>query len=247
MHNTSEIFGLEYCGTGAPSKRLAFTGRMKAGKDYIAAQCGAEVIGLGEPFHRLLDFYFGVRNKDACGARKFMQTVGQWGRGVISEEYPVSPERAVFCDNLRVAGSAGVFVDDPVLATVEWEGFGRNTDIWTEAVITRAKQVPPDQRVVITGVRFEEELSALRAAGWEVWHVIASPHTIRRRMERAGLKESDADVALDPSERLALALDSEVLRRPLGLDLRCVWSDERVWKPSNRILSVDDFVLRLMP
>ena len=232
--------------------QVAFTGRMKAGKDYLAERINGRVFGFADPLYRLLTFFFGTTNKDAFGGRQFMQRVGQWGRGDLTEETPVSVERASFCEMIRRLGETADFLNDPVLSAVDWKRFGHDNRIWLDALLKRVnafRAVEPGRRVVVTNVRFPNERDALRAAGWQIWHVMAAPSTIRQRLEKAGLDEDK--VAFTESEALARGLDRSVTQlisgRQGGPKLRCVWNDPTVPRPghhASRLYTTDEFLAR---
>src|SRR5262245_18134727 len=84
--------------------RLAITGKLKVGKDHVAKAIGAEIHGLADPIYSLCQHFFGTDDKDAEGMRQTMQIIGQWGRALVGEDYPLSPIRVLFCMAMQTSG-----------------------------------------------------------------------------------------------------------------------------------------------
>lgn len=226
----------------APQGRIFFTGRMKVGKDHCATAAGARAFGLAEPLYALLKVFFGTDNKDAYGAREFLQKLGQWGRGLVTADYPVTAERAALTALIRGAKSL------PPELCVEWAKFGFDADIWINALLKRSEPViakEPDQRYAVTNVRFDNELKALKGSGWEHWHVMCSDETRNARLRQSGLDPS-GNAQRDASEQVARAFDASVVKniktKQRGAMLRCIWSDDKIPCPSARIYTVDQWL-----
>ena len=226
----------------APQGRIFFTGRMKVGKDYCATAAGARAFGLAEPLYALLKVFFGTDNKDAYGAREFLQKMGQWGRGLVTADYPVTAERAALTALIRASRSL------PPELCVEWMKFGSDPDLWINALLKRSEPViakEPDRRYAVTNVRFDNELKALKGAGWEHWHVMCSAETRNLRLRQAGL-DPDGNAQRDTSEHISRSFDASVVKnikqKQRGAMLRCIWSDDRVPCPSARIYTVNQWL-----
>jgi hypothetical protein len=226
----------------APQRRIFFTGRMKVGKDYCATAAQARAFGLAEPLYALLKAFFGIDNKDAYGAREFLQTLGQWGRGLVTADYPITAERAALTALIRASKTL------PPELCVEWSKFGFDADIWINALLKRSEPIiskEPDRRYAVTNVRFDNELKALQGAGWEHWHVMCSDETRNARLRQAGLDPA-GNAQRDASEHIARAFDASVVKniktKQRGSMLRCIWSDDRVPCPSARIYTVDQWL-----
>lgn len=222
--------------------RLAFTGALKSGKDYVAEQAGAKIFGFADPMYALLDHFFGTRDKDANGARQFLQKVGQWGRGLVDADHPLTTERAIFVERMQH------FEGSPDLH-VRWTQFGKDPDIWMNALLKRVADflIPnPDARVAVSNVRFDNEKIGLKDAGWSMWHVMCSPETWLARITASGLAR---EVQKNGSERLAATTNQDVLKRlsaqRVGPRLRCIWNDERVPCPSPRLFTVPEFLAHI--
>lgn len=208
---------------------IFYTGRLKAGKDFVAAQTGATIFGFAEPLYAMRAHFFGEVDKDKHGARELLQIMGQWGRGTVSDKYPLTPARASFVKMVRECGQAGDFGD----FGVDWENFGRSEDLWLAAMlhrVTEFKEHPENanKRVACVNVRFKNEHARLTAAGWTHFHVMCSPSTWEDRLRSAGI-DPKSPALTDVSEQMAINLDKQAIdiamRRP-NTKLRCVWSDD---------------------
>jgi hypothetical protein len=218
--------------------KLCFSGKTHAGKDFVAKEIGATIFGFADPICDVLEYFFGTRERDIPGARPFMQAVGQWGRGEISELYPLTPERAMFIRAIREAASAGHLPD-----YVDWLAYGHNPNIWVEACLSRVATFAaenPTTRIAVTNVRFENELKLLREQGFNHFHVTCSGQTWQQRLAKDKI-DPKSKMLDDASEALAKKFDAGVQRelsaRPGGQRMRCIWNDT-VRSPSPRLLSI---------
>src|SRR4051812_18700276 len=89
-------------------KRLALSGQLKSGKDYVANQCGYTVVGFADPIYALVKVLLGTSDKNIPGVRRMLQLVGQWGRGIVSEEYPLTLERASTTKWIKYTGAVAM-------------------------------------------------------------------------------------------------------------------------------------------
>lgn len=236
----------------APVSKLFFTGRLKSGKDYAATAAGAEIVSFAAPLYAIASYYFHVEigatvGKDLPGVREFLQTIGQWGRGVTTEKYPLNVGRALFIARVRVAGPKGVFG----FPEVAWDTYGSNNDIWLNAAIARANlriAEQPDVRIAITNCRFDNEFKRLQADGWQHWHSLCSPKTWTARLLVEKLTPESPTVR-DASEQLAANLDANVVKQLSahkdGPKLRAIWNDRETPCPSSRLHSVESFLASL--
>lgn len=225
--------------TTAPSlARVFLTGRLKTGKDFIAEQAGCKIFALADPLYFLAEYFFGKQPKDA--ARAFLQTVGQWGRGTVSADYPLTPERALFCQSVRDNRS-----EFETAFKVEWASYGRNENIWLDSLIARMAAEPVGAKVAVSGVRFQNEFTRLVAEGFVPFHVMTSAPTWTARLQKVNLSP-DSPECKNTSEHLAASLDANVIKTlskaKHGPKLRAVWSDEKMQAPSGRLLTVAEFV-----
>lgn len=226
-------------------RKIFFTGRMYAGKDYLATQAQRQVFGLADPMYGLANHFFGVSagiavsaaNKDQPGMREFLQKVGQWGRGTRSAQYPLTTERAVFITMILSLDAAGILPHD-----VDWKSFGDNEDIWLDSCVNRIRVEP---NAAVTNVRFENEFKRFKAEGFQHWHVMCSGPTWTARLGVRGLQPGSPEVN-DVSEQLAISLDTQVTKKVsqqrVGPKLHVVWSDAAVPAPSARFYTVAEFL-----
>lgn len=224
-------------GTVAPTLRRVFlTGRFKVGKDHIAVQAGCKIFNAADPLYFLAAYFFAGQKKD--DTRAFLQTVGQWGRGTVSAEYPLTPERALFIKKIHSEFGHGMTQE------VHWGSYGQNENIWLDSLIARAAKETAETSVAVSGVRFNNEYAALSAAGFIPFHVMTSGSTWAARLQAVGLTP-DSPACKDVSEQLAVALDKKVVetlsKTKHGPKLRCVWSDDKLAPPSGRLLTVGEF------
>jgi hypothetical protein len=223
------------------SNRLFFTGGMFSGKDYIAAACGAQIIGLADPLYALVNTFFSTtvsasEGKGIPGVRELLQTLGQWGRGTVDEKYPLTLIRFLMTERIRATGL-------PQKLHVNLKTFGSNPDIWIDSLVARAADLDAGKRIAITNVRFENEFKKLQSAGWVHYHIMCSGSTRAERIKKAGLVPSQASLQ-DTSERMAAVLNASVMdkiKSPTGKMLRVVWNDTAA-SPSARLFSVAQLV-----
>lgn len=223
-------------------KKIFFTGRLCAGKDYCAAQANRTIVGLADPLYYLATHFFGVSvdanaGKDIPGIRQFLQVVGQWGRAQIDIKYPLTTERAIFCTMIRSLAAAGIISGN----AVDWSQYGRDPDIWLSAAMKRATGIA---NPAITNVRFENEFKRLKEDGWVDWHVMTTPTSWTRRLAERKLTPQSAEVN-DLSEKLAAGRDSGVQKKMsqqrTGPKMRVIWNDNTP-PPSPRFYTLQEFL-----
>lgn len=227
-----------------PAKRFSFTGRLKTGKDFCAQAINATIFGLADPLYALQKMFFSNEDKNAPGARKFLQVVGQWGRGLVDEEHPISTERASFVATIvQLAKSKSL----PTNLGVKWGDYGINADIWLNALLERIERtkLPEGVPLAVTNCRFENEKKALLAAGFLPYHTMCSLSTWTTRLAAVGLSPESSEIK-NISEQQAAKMDASVAHiikaTPQGPRLRVIWTDEKVACPSPRLLTVAQFV-----
>lgn len=222
-------------------QRIFFTGRLGIGKDYCAAAAGYQVLGFADPIYELASHFFGVKvdatsGKDAPGMRTFLQTVGQWGRGDVTPQYPYTPTRALFITMIRSLTSAQVLPK-------WWENFG-SANFWADYLIERAAQNAGF--VAVTNCRFANEYKLLKDAGWTHFHVIASGADWASRLSAKRLTPQSPECN-DVSEQLARKLDKDLsaLAKQPGGKLRVVWNSSTP-SPSPRLHTLNEFLSATM-
>lgn len=184
--------------------KLGLVGPLGVGKDYVAERLGAKVLGFADPIYELAsEMYPGLdgRDKTKPGVRALLQQLGQYGRGTVNERYPLTAERALLCSVLRLSkpsssnSDAGRFVD--------WSEFGLNENLWVDALLKRASLSTAEvgsPLVVVTNLRFDNEIEALRKDGFSIAGVVCSHHTLNQRQ----VGRTDSTSLADISERLGL-------------------------------------------
>lgn len=229
------------------AQRIFLTGRLGVGKDYTAMAAGFPIVGFADPIYALATHFFGVKvtsteGKDLPGMRIFLQAVGQWGRGEVNDQYPYSPVRALFVTMIRSMHAAGVLPEG-----VDWSKFGVSENFWVDCLLERAKDIP---RVAVTNCRFRNEFERLKSDGWQHYHCICSPQTWAKRLATKKLTSTSPAVN-DFSEKLAQGLDASVVqllsKQKTGPKLRVIWNDPGVQIPSQRLLSLDEFLQSAKP
>lgn len=231
----------------ADNRLYVFTGRMFAGKDFVAREADLPIKGFADPIYQLSEHCNGTANKSVPGIRSFLQKIGQWGWGCISEKYPVTMERSAFVERVRREGK--IMTRD--FWWVDWTQFGARRDFWVNVMLQRLGLSPiacpmtassrsalveaKPLQVAITNARFEHELGPLRKAGFAHYHVSCTEHTRRTRMVEAGY-HFQQDEALDASEQLAITLDE---RMP---DDHIIWNDTAPFPEGRHFLTVQEFV-----
>lgn len=224
------------------SQKIFYTGQLGVGKDHVAAASGALIFGFADPMYQVASHFFGVevtatKNKDLPGMRKFLQILGQWGKGIVNEDYPYTPTRACFITMIRSLGALGKF--DP---SVNWGDYGTKESLWTDSLIRRAAGAPADRRIAATNARFDVEFNALSAAGWTHFHVMCSPATWERRLASKKLTPNSKELA-DISEHMAIKMNRGVLQmiKEPGPKIKCVWNDTTPC-PSPRLFTLNEFL-----
>lgn len=182
--------------------KLGLVGPLGVGKDYVAAKLSARILGFADPLYELAsELYPGLdgRDKTKPGVRALLQQLGQYGRGTVNERYPLTAERALLCSVLRLTkpssrnSEAGQFV--------EWSEFGLKENLWVDALLRRAKTVEgTDRLVVVTNLRFDNEIESLRKDGFAIAGVVCSWESLNRRQADRTDKASAGDI----SERLGV-------------------------------------------
>lgn len=234
-------------------RKIAYTGRLAAGKDYVAARTGATLLGFADPMYAVASYFFGVevtatQNKDLPGMRQFLQILGQWGKNIINEQYPLTPARACFVTMMRSLGAMAKFEG----FEVNWDDYGKSNSLWTDALVRRAEKIEAagtaDTKLGVTNVRFQVEYDALvKTGGWTHFHIMCSPQTWAKRLASKKLTPQSKELN-DISEQMTIAMDKSVmdaLRKPGGAKIRCVWNDDEVKPPSPRLFTVAEFLNEL--
>jgi hypothetical protein len=229
-------------------RRVFYTGRLCVGKDHIASATGAKLFGYADPLYYLCKKFFNLdvsstEGKDKPGIRATLQAFGQWGRGEVNEQYPLTPARACFVTMIHSLAAASALDES---FGVDWASYGLNQNIWLDAGLMRVEQyiAGGGGNVAITNVRFEKEYHALRKAGWVHFHVMCSPTAWKDRLAKRGMT-TDSPTLRDMSEKLAAGIDRDVVAKisasKQGVRLRAIWNDS-VPAPSPRLYTGSQFL-----
>lgn len=189
---------------------IGFTGSLGAGKDYVADALGASKASMAEPLYAMTKLFFNRGSVDRSeglpvGLRECWQTFGQWGKGTVSQEYPLTPVRAMFETFVRDRMWPELLQQFGETFGVRWEDYGRDENLWIKAMVHRLKgrRLSPDRSrtlTAVTNIRFKCEVDAFKAQGWPLIHVLASPATLRARQDAQHTSE---EARSNSSERLA--------------------------------------------
>lgn len=202
-------------------KRIAFVGPLGVGKDHVAKQLGGTVIGFADPLYELARVFFPHVNgadKTQPGVRALLQQLGQYGRGTASERYPLTAERGLVEASIRMtAGHSEALTR----FGVRWSSYGRNPDIWVEALVFRASQI--DGKVLVTNCRFANELEALRKAGFVTAGVVCKRSTLEQRQTGRATANDTQDISEELGRRVFDAFFNPDI--PSEVD-GYVWNDE---------------------
>jgi hypothetical protein len=144
------------------------------------------------------------------GAAKLIATLRAYGAAEVTEEFPLTSDRATFITMIRSMASHPSI---PVVPGIDWKAFGKSDGFWIDATLAAAKsyqEANPESRFVITGVTSQVEFDYFRTLGLQHWHVMARP----------GVGVADS---------LGTSLDGSVTRQVSqvrqGPKLRCIWND----------------------
>lgn len=140
--------------------RLALIGALASGKDTTALKLRYFPIGFADPIYELC----GWRDKTLPGARETMQRIGQWGRGVVSNQYPITVERRLWAEYMSE------WVEDHKVWGLRASEYG-TPDFWLNGLFRRHL---PAEKAAITNVRFDNERARAIDEGWQVVLVVCS-------------------------------------------------------------------------
>jgi hypothetical protein len=208
---------------------IGFTGSLASGKDYVAAAVNAQRQSLAAPMYALTHWLFGYgdvpRDKTLPpGLRECWQTFGQWGKGIVNEQYPLTPERAMFTRLIRdkLGHSTQSIYRLKKNFGVQWQHYGLLDSIWISGLCRRldgrasmvetnsygvshvVREPVPEGLQAVTNLRFPVEVTAFEKRRWAVVHVLTSPEELRARHEAQGVSKTALE---NISESLAARLN----------------------------------------
>ena len=218
-------------------KKFALSGLMFSGKDFVADTAKLKKLTVAGPIYELAKSLTGVGRDqpNTPGLRALWQSIGQWGWGSISAQYPLTAERALLTRDIRNHGHEMA----PSYAWVEWHKYGTRKDFWIATMLHDLAARPDEDfegynGVVMSSTRFRHELEPLKANGFEHYLVACHEDTRRARMAAAGCNYSERELN-DESERMSLDLLTELPRH------RIIWNDDWTNMPEGA-LTIQEFV-----
>jgi hypothetical protein len=226
------------------SKRILFTGHPLVGKSWLAAQIKARVFEFSDPIYALAGVAFG-EVKEVKLLDGFVQEITAWGEGIITPDYPLTAMRAMFLDNIREAGADGEELMGMPLSTFGTPGF------WAKSLLARVARYEDASRAVwekaasgkeyaptvvaVTSIQSPEQFKLLQSQGFRPYHVSCQNTTRAKR----GATPNDFN-------RVAAMIEQDITtklsKQPSGGKLWCVWNDQENNSPSNRLLSLQEFL-----
>ncbi len=193
------------------SRRLVFTGRNLSA---LAQQLGATQFALDDAARAIAASFYPTESPDSSVYQGFLATVFAWGTGEISDKFPATAERALFCRAVR--------------EEKDWAQYGKNAGFWTDSLVATAKtfsELSPDALLVFTGIPDVTALHYFVALGFQHWHVTGP-----------------ANLPVDPlSQRCDHDVIKALSKDRNGPKLRVIWSPETP-NPSPRLWTQQEFL-----
>jgi hypothetical protein len=181
------------------SQIFGFAGRMRAGKDYTAKKWNLDIIGFADPMYDLCESFYGTSDKTKPGVRRNLQMIGQWGRGRVDSDHPMTFERQEVTRRAQVNGHLITGIGTPEV----WKKFGHTQDFWVDLLLSRVEHNTPDGvGFGVPNVRFPNELTKLQEEGAEILLVACTEETRYERLPDDHDPKDDENI----SEQLAHAL-----------------------------------------
>ena len=189
---------------------LGTNGVYGVGKDYVLKKLGYKILGFADPLYEIAAVVTGTTveklDKGAPGIREMLQTIGQWGRGMVNDKYPLTIERHLFENQLWGNNTTAYLRLREKLAdryAVDRRTWG-TSDCWSQSLRIRMRAAlagNKDAKVASSNVRFLNESAMIQALGGQVWFVDAPQAEIKGRQLQASARTLN-----DPSEALAKAI-----------------------------------------
>lgn len=213
---------------------------MFAGKDFVADTAKLKKLTVATPIYQLAKYLTGYGRADGAnvpGMRRLWQQLGQWGWGGMTDEYPMTPERALMTERIRSQNSGVPMTEDYL--HVDWAEYGKRQDFWINILLTDINTLQFSDHedyngIAMTSCRFKHEIEPLKANGFSHYLVMCSEKTRTARMAAAGYVPKSAE-ANDVSEQLAVELETTM--EPYHI----IWNDTEP-KPCADMLTVPEFM-----
>lgn len=136
------------------SRKLVFTGRNLTA---LVDQLDATHFSLTDGATALAELLTEGITTGTPGYGDLLNTLIAWGNSEYSDQFPLSPERLLFCNMVR--------------ALPGYQEFGNGKAYWTDALVTEAHSMDFDDLVVFTGIVDIAALNYFKAQGFQHWHV----------------------------------------------------------------------------
>lgn len=193
-------------------RSAAFIGPLGIGKDHAAGSLGfKQIVKIAGSLYKIVEDLWGDRvDKRLAGWRETLCKVGAWGRGEVTPDYPVTPERLLLVRHAREHG---------------YPGFGRSKGFWLDEAFERFESaLYLNGEAAITDIRYPNELDRALEEEVPVWFVACRPWVLDARRQRSGYALHNVG---DASERMANEFYQRVTisRLPLQSSVRVLWSD----------------------
>ena len=189
--------------------RAGFIGQFATGKDTTAELLGYPwIVKFASPLYALARQLFPSFEKGSPGGRKLLQTLGAWGRGIVSEEYPLTVERGLALDWVLEQVRRRFLLSG-------WSAYGTSSDFWRDIALDSMEGISVE--TAVTDARFTNEVEGL----WKRFQaptflVVCHPDTLAARRRGLGYAARDAN---DSSEQLANSLVATLNEGPSGFDV----------------------------
>lgn len=191
----------------------AFVGPYGIGKDHALKFMGyGSTTRIAGPLYDVVERLYGAPvDKALPGWRKTLCAVGAWGRGEVSDYYPITPERI-----------AATYV---IRHSLGFTGFGTTPEYWLRTAMENAKDSAElHGSTAFPDVRYPNELEAVVASGYLVFILACRPGTLAARRASLGYPDNTQE----RSERMANDFFARVTVSGLAPEVTgsCVlWSD----------------------
>lgn len=202
---------------------IALIGLARSGKDFlIQHHLHRTPVGLSDPMVDLIRRFSGTVGerslafgKNVPGYRRVLQLWGQWGRGLISEAYPWTPERLAWLESVRL-NHAEWFADWRLSPQL----FGRSS-FWIDGAVRRCG-TEIRYHTAISNLRWSSDVEGVPSE-WPIILVVRPYDDAVASLRTGG---ESPDIWQDESERLASGLSSIAqcdTRNPQGYDEIEAW------------------------
>lgn len=204
-------------------RRVIFTGKMRAGKDYISEKLGLTVLPLAEPLYEICASMLGGCDKGIADHRLFLQMLGSWGRGEEKPEKVNLPGREEVVKRLTSKPET-LLSEKHCRLPINWDAFG-TPSFWMDIAVLKTQDYikhNPEARISVPNGRFQNEVNAFSRLGFMHLHIRCSEE---ERLKRLGPNHDPAHDA-DVTEAFAAHLDSTMLGPTV------IWNDTRPVPPN---------------